>query len=204
MLELVSLCIFILSLSGCYYDTVAHVASEKHDRIDHGAALFWTGKLLEVKRRSVSSKVNFADNRKVLRIEPKGSAGKCDFRFVRSSKSCKQYSSLDLKKAGTASSIFSLKLRGGRSKRGGKRVKAALEEARAHGSNSTAGARFPIGRWANVSRNASSAIRPYTQTGDEFSRTKKKPLSNRQLANQARSRHRQVRNKQKDLEVRNS
>jgi hypothetical protein len=86
-------------------------------------------------------------------------------------------------------------LRGGRSKRGGKRVKAALEDAQSRGSNSTAGARYPVGRWASLSRNNTNMTEQtqgFVQSSERSPWTKKKPLSNRQLANQARNRHRHV------------
>ncbi len=85
-----------------------------------------------------------------------------------------------------------IRLRGGRSKRGGKRVKAALEDALQRGSNSTAGARFPVGKWAK-SPNATLNQTKFPDHGLSAAQTpwkKKKPLSNRQLANEARNRHR--------------
>lgn len=86
-----------------------------------------------------------------------------------------------------------MNLRGGRSKRGGKRVKAALDEAHQRGSNSTAGARYPVGKWATIAKNGTNVTRQtqnFVHTGERTLWTKKKPLSNRQLANQARTRHR--------------
>ncbi len=88
---------------------------------------------------------------------------------------------------------FRMCLRGGRSKRGGKRVKAALEDAHQRGSNSTAGARFPIGKWANPPNVTLNKTKNFPDRGPNTMQTpwkKSKPLSNRQLANQARSRHR--------------
>jgi hypothetical protein len=85
------------------------------------------------------------------------------------------------------------RLRGGRSKRGGKRVKAALEDALQRGSNSTAGARFPIGKWAKSPNATVNQTKILPESGFRAALTpwkKKKPLSNRQLANQARSKHR--------------
>jgi hypothetical protein len=89
-------------------------------------------------------------------------------------------------------SYFRICLRGGRSKRGGKRVKAALEDALQRGSNSTAGARFPIGKWAKSPNATLNKTINFPERGltDQTPWKKKKPLSNRQLANQARNRHR--------------
>jgi hypothetical protein len=97
------------------------------------------------------------------------------------------------KKGFSFNGYFRINLRGGRSKRGGKRVKAALEDALQRGSNSTAGARFPIGKWAqrpNATMNKTTNFPDRGQSREQTPWTKTKPLSNRQLANQARSRHR--------------
>ena len=125
-------------------------------------------------------------------------------------------------------SRYVLHLRGGRSKRGGKRVKVALAIARKYGSNSTAGARFPtrfgpaITKWSSPDQNK-VLLSPFMpgkvngSTGPQFFHNasyknlskvyapfqtmgrfpvpyvkKKKPLSNRQIANEARNRYRQV------------
>lgn len=99
------------------------------------------------------------------------------------------------------------RLRGGRSKRGGRRVKAALEDAQKRGSNSTAAARFPVGKWtrsspilniskasseAPILRNSSTDFQSAPSTLEMYKKKKKKPLSNRQLANKASARHRHV------------